>query len=253
MGRWKLTIEYHGGPFVGWQRQESHPSAQQALEEAARRLDPSVAHVIGAGRTDAGVHALGQVAHLDMSRDWEPFRLRAALNHHLSPAPIAVTAAQLVRDDFHARFDAVERGYLYRILDRPAPATVDRGLVWRVARPLDVAAMNAAARALVGHHDFTTFRASQCQALSPLKTLDALDVARVGAEARVRARARSFLHNQVRSMVGALVEVGLGRWDAERLRGSLAARSRAACARVAPPDGLYLEFVRYPEPEETPR
>ncbi len=247
MARWKLTIEYDGGPFSGWQRQENARSVQGALEAALARLDQRPGPVTGAGRTDAGVHALGQVAHCDLSREWEPFRLMAALNHWLRPAPVAVVAAEPVAPDFHARFDAVERLYVYRIVERAAPLALERGQAWRRVGPLDEAAMAEAARALVGRHDFTTFRAAQCQALSPVKTLDALDVAREGARLTVHARARSFLHNQVRSMVGALVEVGSGRWPPARVGAALEARDRAACAPVAPPDGLFLQAVRYPD------
>lgn len=248
MTRWKLTIEYHGGPFVGWQRQKTGASVQQALEEAAAAIDPGASAVIGAGRTDAGVHALAQVAHLDLAKPWDGFKLGAAMNHHLAPAPVAVIAAEPVQDGFHARFDAVERGYLYRILPRRAPATLTAGLVWRVAQELDAEAMHDAAQRLIGHHDFTTFRASQCQALSPVKTLDRLAVARIGEEIHVTARARSFLHSQVRSLVGTLAEVGRGRWDADRVSAALEAQDRTACGPVAPPTGLYLEFVRYGDP-----
>jgi len=246
MPRYKLTLEYHGGPFSGWQRQDNAPSVQAALEAALARLEPAAGPVTGAGRTDAGVHALGQVAHADLAREWDPFRLCAAVNYHLRPAPVAVTAAEVAADGFHARFDAVEREYAYLIRDRRAPLTLDRGLAWRHHGPLDVAAMAEAAAHLVGHHDFTTFRAAQCQALSPMKTLDALTVARDGDRVTVTARARSFLHNQVRSLVGTLAQVGAGRWPPGRAAQALAARDRAACGPVAPPDGLYLVAVRYP-------
>jgi tRNA pseudouridine38-40 synthase len=248
MARWKLTLEYDGRPFVGWQRQENGPSVQAALEAALARIEPAAPAVIGAGRTDAGVHAVGQVAHVDLSRAWAPRRLAAALNAHLRPAPAAVLAAEPVAEDFHARFDAVERRYRYRVLDRAAPATFRAGLVWRTPRALDPEAMAAAAALLTGRHDFTTYRAAQCQAKSPVKTLDALEAARAGDELHVTARARSFLHNQVRSLVGALVAVGAGRWPVERPREALEARDRRACAAVAPPDGLYLEAVRYAGP-----
>jgi tRNA pseudouridine38-40 synthase len=246
MPRYRLTIEYHGGPFVGWQRQENGPSVQGALEAALARLGES-ATVTGAGRTDAGVHATGQVAHADLSRDWEPFRLAQALNHHLLPAPVAVLAAARVADGFHARFSAVRRHYLYRIVCRRAPLTLDAGLAWRVAYPLDTDAMREGAAALVGRHDFTTFRSAQCQAVSPVKTLDGIAIERDGNEVRFRLHARSFLHNQVRSIVGTLERVGAGRWPAERVSEALAARNRAACGPVAPPDGLYLTRVDYPE------
>jgi tRNA pseudouridine38-40 synthase len=246
MHRVKLTLEYHGGPFVGWQRQAGGLSVQGALEAALARIDPARPSAAGAGRTDAGVHATAQVAHADLSREWDPRRLAAALNHWLRPHPVAVLTAEPVAPGFHARFDAVERRYLYRIVDRAAPLTLAAGLAWRTT-PLEAEPMAAAAAALVGRHDFTTFRAAQCQAPSPLRTLDALEVAREEGEVRVRARARSFLHNQVRGMVGTLVQVGLGRWPPERVAEALAARDRAACGPVAPPDGLYLTAVRYPE------
>lgn len=246
MPRWKLTIEYHGGPFAGWQRQDDQPTVQGAVEAALARIEPQAGAVIGAGRTDAGVHALAQVAHCDTARDWDPFRLMSALNHHLRPHPVAIVAAEPVDPDFHARFSAVERRYLYRIRDRRAPLTLDHGLAWRHHGPLDEAAMADAAGRLVGRHDFTTFRSVQCQALSPVKTLDAVEVTRAGDEVRVTARARSFLHNQVRSMVGTLAQVGAGRWPAERVGQALAACDRAACGPVAPPQGLYLVAVGYP-------
>ena len=248
MPRYRLTIEYRGGPFVGWQRQENGPSVQGALDAALARLGEA-ATVTGAGRTDAGVHATGQVAHADLARDWDPFRLSEALNHHLRPAPVAVLGAARVPDEFHARFSAVRRHYLYRIVCRRAPLTIDAGLAWRVGYALDVEAMREAAAALVGRHDFTTFRSAQCQAASPLKTLDgiAIEGEGEGDEIRFRLRARSFLHNQVRSIVGTLERVGAGRWPAARVAEGLAARDRAACGPVAPPDGLYLARVEYPE------
>lgn len=246
MPRYRLTIEYHGGPFVGWQRQAKGASVQGALEAALGRLGEGAIGVMGAGRTDAGVHATGQVAHCDLVRDWAGDRLTAALNYHLKPAPVAVLAAAPVDDAFHARFSAIERRYIYRLVDRAAPLTVGRGLAWRVPGPLDVAAMNEAAEHLIGQHDFTTFRAAQCQALSPVKTLDMLTVRRAGDTVEIEARARSFLHNQVRSLVGTLVKVGNGRWPPQRVAEALAARDRAACGPVAPPDGLYLTAVIYP-------
>jgi tRNA pseudouridine38-40 synthase len=250
MPRYALRIEYDGRPFAGWQRQAAPPSVQGALEAAAARLQPEGPAVFGAGRTDAGVHALAQVAHLDMARDWEPARLAAALNAHLRPAPVAVTAAARVADDFHARFSAVERRYLFRVAVRRAPLTLERGRAWRVAHPLDVEAMRAAAAHLVGRHDFTTFRASICQADSALRTLDSLEIAAAsapgGSEVRFALRARSFLHSQVRSIVGTLERVGAGAWPPARVAAALAARDRAACGPVAPPDGLYLAEVRYP-------
>ncbi len=259
MPRFKLTLEYHGGPFVGWQRQENGPSLQGAVEDAAAALAGAPCAVYGAGRTDAGVHALGQVAHVDFAQDWPPDTVRDALNHHLRPAPIAVTAVERVGAEFHARFDAVERRYLYRLVDRRAPLTLAAGTVWRAPTVLDAEAMHRAAQALVGRHDFTTFRDSQCQAESPVKTLDQIGVVRRAgpwaesgalnpqSEVWVTCAARSFLHRQVRSIVGALVEVGRGKWPEARVGDSLAARDRAACGPVAPPDGLYLAAVIYPE------
>ncbi|MEL6618760.1 MAG: tRNA pseudouridine(38-40) synthase TruA [Pseudomonadota bacterium] len=249
MPRYALKIEYHGGPFVGWQRQTNQPSVQGAIEAALARLEPREHTIAAAGRTDAGVHGLAQVAHCDMDRDWDPFRLSEALNHHLKPDPVAILDCAQVDDNWHARFSAVERRYLFRILMRRAPATHLRGLVWRVNRQLDVDAMHAAAQALVGQHDFTTFRSSICQADSPLKTLDRLDVTQTrgvhGPEIRFDVRARSFLHNQVRSFVGSLERVGAGAWAVEDMGKALDARDRAACGPVSPPDGLYLAGVGY--------
>ncbi|MEM7176844.1 MAG: tRNA pseudouridine(38-40) synthase TruA [Pseudomonadota bacterium] len=247
MPRYKLTIEYHGGPFVGWQRQESGRSVQGQIEAALRRLEPRAGSVQGAGRTDAGVHATAQVAHCDMAKDWDPFRLREALNHHLKPDPIAICAAERVADDFHARFDATRRDYLYRLICRRAPLTIEKGLAWRQNEQLDAAAMGEAARMLTGRHDFTTFRSAHCQAASPVKTLDRFEIRAEGPEIRCFLSARSFLHNQVRSFVGTLVQVGLGRWPASRVRDALEAADRAACGPVAPPDGLYLTAVDYPK------
>lgn len=250
MPRYALRIDYDGRPFAGWQRQTDLPSVQGALEAAAARLDPSGPAVFGAGRTDAGVHAIGQVAHLDMGRPWEPARLAAALNAHLRPHPVAVLAAAEVAEGFHARFDAVEREYVYRIVSRRAPLTRDRGFAWRVERRLDLEAMRAGAKALIGRHDFTTFRSSICQAKSPVKSIDAVEIEAEDVpgcvEARFRLRARSFLHNQVRSIVGTLERVGVGAWAPGRVAEALAARDRAACGPVAPPDGLTLVAVRYP-------
>jgi tRNA pseudouridine38-40 synthase len=246
MARYRLTLEYHGGPFVGWQRQADGLSVQGVLEAALGVLNGAPVTVTGAGRTDAGVHARGQVAHADLRRDWDAARLAAALNHHLRPHPVAVLAAAPAHPDFHARFDAIERRYVYRLIDRAAPLTLDAGLAWRVPGTLDVAAMADAAAHLVGQHDFTTFRAAQCQALSPVKTLDTLAVRRVGRGVEVEARARSFLHNQVRSLVGTLVKVGHGRWTPQQVAAALEARDRSRCGPVAPPDGLCLEAVIYP-------
>lgn len=251
MPRYALRVEYDGGPFAGWQRQAAEPSVQGALEAAAARIDPGPVLVQGAGRTDAGVHATGQVAHLDLGRDWPAERLAAALNAHLRPAPVAVTAAARVADDFHARFDAIERRYRFRVIVRRAPLVADRGFAWQVGRDLDLEAMRAAAADLVGRHDFTTFRAALCQARSPVRTLDALEIseaeAPAGREIRFDLRARSFLHNQVRSLVGTLERVGAGAWTPGRVAEALAARDRAACGPVAPPHGLWLTGVGYPD------
>jgi tRNA pseudouridine38-40 synthase len=246
MPRYKLTLEYDGGPFAGWQRQENGPSVQAALEAAAEALDGGPVEVTGAGRTDAGVHALGQVAHLDLRKDLRADTVRDALNQHVRPHPIAVVDAEEVAPGFHARFDAIARCYLYRIIDRRPPLTLDRGRVWRVPQRLDADAMHAAAQHLIGRHDFTTFRDAECQADSPVKTLDAVDVMRAGRELSVTCQARSFLHRQVRSIVGSLVEVGRGRWATGEIAKILAAQDRAACGTVAPPDGLYLVRVDYP-------
>ena len=250
MPRYALKIEYDGQPYVGWQWQAAHPSVQAAVEAAIARIAPEAPPVTGAGRTDGGVHALGQVAHVDLAKAWEPFRLRAAINAHLRPAPIAVVAAAEVGADFHARFSAVERAYLYRVVARRAPLVHDRGRAWRVGHALDLAAMREGAAALVGQHDFTTFRSSICQAKSPIRTMDAVDIDETetpgGREYRFRLRARSFLHNQVRGIVGTLERVGAGAWEPARVGAALAARSRAACGPVCPPDGLYLVAVRYP-------
>jgi tRNA pseudouridine38-40 synthase len=245
MPRYKLLIEYDGGPFAGWQMQDSVPSVQGVLTDAIAAFCGEQVTVKGAGRTDAGVHALGQVAHVDLAKDWDAGTVRDAVNAHLRPHPVAVLAAEIVPATFDARFSATKRHYRYRILNRRADLALERGRVWRVPRPLDHAAMHEAAQRLVGRHDFTTFRDAECQAKSPVKTLDQLDVARDGDELRVTASARSFLHTQVRSMVGTLVAVGEGRWSAEDLSAALQARDRAACAQVAPPEGLYLVKVDY--------
>ncbi|MBM3554333.1 MAG: tRNA pseudouridine(38-40) synthase TruA [Alphaproteobacteria bacterium] len=245
MPRYRLVVEYDGGPFVGWQRQDNGPSVQGALEAAVQAFCGEVVETVAAGRTDAGVHALGQVVHLDLAKDWEARVVRNALNAHLRPAPIAVLSAELVDADFHARFSATERRYLYRLIDRPAPLALEAGRAWHVPVPLDVGAMAAAASRLVGRHDFTTFRAAECQAKSPLKTLDELSVAREGQVIAIRARARSFLHRQVRNMVGTLKLVGEGRWTADEVAAALAARDRAAGGPTAPAAGLYLLGVSY--------
>ena len=251
MPRYALKVEYHGAPFAGWQRQKDQPSVQAAIEAALAKLEPRDHTIAAAGRTDAGVHALAQVAHCDMARAWDPFRLSEALNHHLKPAPVAITACAPVADDWHARFSARERRYLFRILQRRAPATHAAGLVWQVKQPLDIAPMQQAAHRLLGRHDFTTFRSSICQADSPVKTLDRLDITAVeglwGPEIHFDVRARSFLHNQVRSFVGTLERVGAGAWSADDVTAALEARDRAACGPVCPPQGLYLAGVGYPE------
>ncbi|MBW7055219.1 tRNA pseudouridine(38-40) synthase TruA [Paracoccus bogoriensis] len=253
MPRYAFKVEYDGGPFAGWQAQADRPSVQGAIEAALARLDPGFAagaRIAAAGRTDAGVHATGQVAHADLVREWDSFRLAEALNWHLKPQPIAILAVARVDNDFHARFSATERRYLFRLLVRRAPATHDRGLVWQVQNPLDLDAMRQGAAHLVGAHDFTTFRSSICQAKSPLKTLDEITIDEIavpqGREYRFSLRARSFLHNQVRSIVGTLERVGAGSWRPERVAEALAARDRAACGPVCPPQGLYLTGVGYP-------
>ena len=245
MPRYRLLIEYDGGPFVGWQRQANGPSVQAALEDAIFAMTGERTAVFGAGRTDAGVHALGQVAHVDLDKEITAHRLREGLNHHLRPAPVVVLNADRAADDFHARFNAVKRHYLYRILNRRSPPALDRGRVWHVPGPLDAGVMHEAAQVLVGYHDFTTFRAAQCQAKSPLKTLDAIAVSRRADEIAITVSARSFLHHQVRSIAGSLKLVGEGKWTAEDLLAALQARDRAACGPVAPPQGLYLTRVDY--------
>lgn len=251
MPRYALQIEYHGGPFAGWQRQaQGLASVQGAVEAALARLEPGAHTIAAAGRTDAGVHGTGQVASFDLTRDWQPFRLMEALNHHLRPAPVAILAAARVADDFHARFSATERRYLFRLIQRRAPLTHDAGLAWRVQVPLDVQAMRAGAAHLTGLQDFTTFRSTLCQAKSPLKTLDEISIEERpysgGREIRFTLRARSFLHNQVRSIVGTLERVGAGARTPADVKAALEARDRAACGPVCPPDGLYLTGVGYP-------
>jgi tRNA pseudouridine38-40 synthase len=245
MPRYKLTIEYDGGPFFGWQRQASGPSVQAALEAAVTGFCGEEVTVHGAGRTDAGVHALGQVAHLDLDRAAAPATVRDALNFHLRPAPVSVLAVEHAAAGFDARRSARERIYRYRIMNRRGPLALDRGRAWHVAGVLDSAAMAGAASRFLGHHDFTTFRANRCQAKSPVRTLDALDVRHVGAEIRIEARARSFLHHQVRNMVGTLRLVGEGRWTADDVTAALDARDRAAGGPTAPAEGLYLTEVLY--------
>lgn len=251
MPRYAFRIEYLGTPFNGWQRQEGQPSVQQAIEEALARLDPTAPRLAAAGRTDTGVHATGQVAHADLSRDWQPERLAEAVNHHLKPLPVALTACARVPEDFHARFSAIERRYTFRLVARRAPVVQDAGQVWQVRYPLDAGTMREAAAALIGTQDFTTFRAALCQAKSPVKSLDDITIEDLpypaGREFRFHLRARSFLHNQVRSIVGTLERVGAGAWPPGRVAEALAARSRTACGPVAPPMGLTLTGVGYPQ------
>jgi tRNA pseudouridine38-40 synthase len=245
MPRYRLVIEYDGAPFVGWQVQDNGTSVQGVLADAIAAFCGESVAVHGAGRTDAGVHASGQVAHVDLARDWDTDTVRDAVNAHLRPHPVAVLSAEVAAADFDARFSATKRHYLYRIVNRRADLALDRRRAWRIGRPLDTEAMQAAAQRLVGRNDFTTFRAAECQAKSPVKTLDRLDVEREGEEIRIHASARSFLHTQVRSMVGSLALVGEGRWSSDDLAQALDARDRTACGPVAPPDGLYLMRVDY--------
>jgi len=247
MPRYRLTIEYDGRPYRGFQAQGDLPSVQAAIETAVLGFTGETLRIHAAGRTDTGVHATGQVIHLDLTKDWPTDVVRDALNAHLVKQAVVVLDAAIVGGDWHARFSATGRRYLYRILNRKAPPALDRGRVWHVRKPLDAAAMQDAAQALVGHHDFTTFRDMQCQAKSPMKTLDVAQVRREGDEVHLTFAARSFLHRQVRSMTGSLVEVGLGRWTAADLAAALEARDRTACGQVAPPDGLYLTGVDYAE------
>ncbi len=245
MPRYRITIEYDGTPFVGWQAQANGESVQRALTRAIESFSGETVVVKGAGRTDAGVHALGQVAHFDLAKTWEPFRVREAVNFHLKPAPIVVLICEEAVADFDARFSATARHYLYRILARRAAPALDRNRVWWLPVDLDAAAMSEAAQVLVGRHDFTTFRAAQCQAKSPVRTLDRLEVTASGEEIRIEASARSFLHNQVRSMVGSLKLVGEGKWSPANLERALGARDRSACGPVAAAAGLYLVRVDY--------
>ena len=246
MTRFALTLEFDGGPFMGLQRQSHGPSVQQSVEEAVEAVTGEQAIMHAAGRTDAGVHAVGMRAHVDIAKDIEPFRLMEALNYHLRPDPIAVLACQVVPDDWHARFSCIGRSYIYRIANRRAPLTLERGHAWQVVQPLDAEAMHRAAQALVGRHDFTTFRSVHCQSQSPLKTLDRLDVRREGAHVLIEAEARSFLHHQVRSMVGCLALVGMGRWSEGQVAQALAACDRSALGLNAPPEGLYFVKATYP-------
>ncbi|MHA1166086.1 MAG: tRNA pseudouridine(38-40) synthase TruA [Alphaproteobacteria bacterium] len=245
MPRYRITIEYDGTPFVGWQFQDNGLSVQARLAQAIHAFCAEEIIPGGAGRTDAGVHAMGQVAHFDLKKNWPADTVRDALNAHLRPDPICVLECEQVGSDFDARFSATAREYLYRLCDRRAPLALEANRVWQVPKALDAQAMHEAAQALVGHHDFTTFRSIKCQAKSPVKTLDRLNVSRVGAEIHINAYARSFLHNQVRSIAGALKLVGEGKWSGRDLNKALEAKDRAACAAVAPPHGLYLVKVEY--------
>ncbi len=245
MPRYKLTIEYDGGPYVGWQMQDDGATIQGALTSAIKAFTGERIVVNGAGRTDAGVHALGQVAHIDLGKEWDSDNVRDAMNFHLRPQPIAVLTAERAADGFDARFSAVKRHYLYRIVNRRADLALEQKRAWRAPRKLDAEAMHTAAQRLIGKHDFTTFRSTECQAKSPMKTLDQLDVVRDGDDVRVTASARSFLQHQVRSMVGSLVHVGEGKWSTDDLVKALNARDRTACGQVAPPHALYLVRVDY--------
>ncbi|MDX8480322.1 tRNA pseudouridine(38-40) synthase TruA [Mesorhizobium sp. VK24D] len=249
MPRFRLDIEYDGSQFAGWQHQADQPSVQQAIEQAIEKFCGEEVRIRAAGRTDAGVHATAQVAHVDLAKAWAGDKVRDAVNAHLQAAGarIAILKAAVAADDFDARFSATGRHYLYRILNRRAPSALEKGKVWWVPKRLDAEAMHEAAKVLLGRHDFTTFRSTQCQAESPVRTLARLDVSRVGDLIEVRTSARSFLHNQVRSMVGSLRRVGDGSWSAADLKAALEARDRAACGQVAPPDGLFLVGVDYPE------
>ncbi len=251
MPRYALQIDYHGGPFAGWQRQAGGlASVQGAVEAALAKLEPGPHTIAAAGRTDAGVHATAQVAHVDLEREWEPFRLASALNAHLRPDPVAIIACARVAEDFHARFSATGRRYVFRLVARRAPVTHDKGLVWQVLNRLDLQAMRDGAARLIGNHEFTTFRSTLCQAKSPIKTLDRIDISEHpyagGLEYRFELAARSFLHNQVRSIVGTLERVGVGAWSPDDVQAALEAKDRAACGPVSPPQGLYLVGVTYP-------
>ncbi|HEY3798552.1 MAG TPA: tRNA pseudouridine(38-40) synthase TruA [Caulobacteraceae bacterium] len=245
MPRYRLDLEYDGGPYKGFQAQGALPTVQGSIERAVKAFCGEDIRLQAAGRTDTGVHALHQVIHIDLTRDWKPEVVRDALNAHLVPEPIAIIEASVAPEGFHARFSAKGRGYVYRILNRMAPPSLDRGRVWHLKKPLDAEAMHAAAQALVGHHDFTTFRDVDCQAKTPWKTLDVAAVRRAGEDVELHFAARSFLHRQVRSMAGSLAEVGAGRWSAADLRAALDACDRKACGPVAPAEGLYLAQVDY--------
>ena len=245
MPRYRLLIEYDGRPYHGFQAQGALPSVQASIERAVKGFCGETLRLQAAGRTDTGVHAIGQVIHVDLAKDWKPAVVRDALNAHLIPEPITILEASIAPDGWHARFSAIERRYLYRILNRKSPPALDQGRVWHVKKPLDAEAMHEAAQILVGHHDFTTFRDLACQAKSPMKTLDLASVRREGAEVILEFASRSFLHRQVRSMTGTLAEVGVGRWTAAQVKAALEARDRKACGPVAPADGLYLTRVAY--------
>lgn len=247
MTRWRLTVEFDGGPFMGWQRQDHGPSVQQAIEDAVERMTGEEVRLHAAGRTDAGVHGLAMTAHVDIDRELDGYRLREGINALVRPHPVAILEAREVDDEWHARFSCIGRRYLYRILNRRAPPALDAGRVWHIPQDLDAAAMHEAAQRLVGHHDFTTFRSVNCQSQSPLKTLDRLDVERVGEEIHVHAAARSFLHHQVRSMVGTLSLVGRGQWTADDVSHALEATDRQELGLNAPPDGLYFVEALYPD------
>lgn len=245
MPRYRLTIEYDGQPYKGFQAQETLPSVQGSIERAVKAFSGQTLRLQAAGRTDTGVHATGQVIHIDLEREWRPEVVRDALNAHLMPEPISIIDAQVAEGDWHARFSATERRYIYRILNRKSPPALDRGKVWHVKKPLDAEAMHDAAQVLIGNHDFTTFRHMQCQAKSPIKTMDVARVWREGEQVLLEFASRSFLHRQVRSMTGTLAEVGIGRWSAGDVKAALEARDRKACGPVAPADGLYLVGVKY--------
>lgn len=245
MPRYRLTIEYDGQPYKGFQAQEALPSVQGSIERAVKAFSGQTLRLQAAGRTDTGVHATGQVIHIDLERDWRPEVVRDALNAHLMPEPIAIIDAQVAQGDWHARFSATERRYIYRILNRKSPPALDRGKVWHLKKPLDAEAMHEAAQVLIGNHDFTTFRHMQCQAKSPIKTMDVARIWREGEQVLLEFASRSFLHRQVRSMTGTLAEVGIGRWSAADVKAALEARDRKACGPVAPADGLYLVGVKY--------
>ncbi|MEO9469405.1 tRNA pseudouridine(38-40) synthase TruA [Parasphingorhabdus sp.] len=249
MTRFAITIEYDGSPFMGWQHQDHGPSVQQAIEQAIKRITQQDIRVFAAGRTDAGVHALGMRAHFDLETRLTPFRLMEGLNAGLRPHPVAILACDIVDDDWHARFSCLGRRYVYKIINRRAPLTLDKGQAWLIVRPLDTTAMHDAAQCLVGQHDFTTFRSTHCQAKSPVKTLDSISVTRFGEEIEVEVAARSFLHHQVRSIVGSLAMVGEGKWSAKDLKNALEAKDRKALGYNAPPDGLYFVDAIYPPSE----